>query len=132
MWDYPPYDYLSALDGILDSLRSIGYYEEMALFIDKSASLAKRSYPDHFCNLATLTVNGYRLNMLLGIGKTKEALVFVEQRQNEQLANAGIEGHEKQLEYDYFEVLTYFHAQQWNKANRSEEPTTELQSLIPI
>src|SRR3546814_15053653 len=27
MWNYPPYDSLSALYGFLDSFRSIGYYE---------------------------------------------------------------------------------------------------------
>src|SRR5690606_5449550 len=33
LWDYPPYDYLSALDGILDNLRSIQQYKEMDYFI---------------------------------------------------------------------------------------------------
>src|SRR5690606_39574614 len=28
------------------------------------------------------------------------------------------EGHENQLEHDYFEGLTYFHSQQWNQANK--------------
>ncbi len=118
IWDYPPYDYLSALDGILDSLRSIGYYQEMALFIDKAEALSNRSYPDHFTNLATRTVEMYRLNMLLGTGHIQGALLLVDRRLGEQPAAPVIEGHEKQLEYDYFEALTYFHSQQWSKANR--------------
>lgn len=118
MWDYPPYDYLSALDGILDSLRSIGYYEEMALFIDKAASLSERPYPDHFSNIAILTVKTYRLNMLLGTNNTEKALLLLDQYRGEPKAASVIDGHEKQLEYDYFEGLTYFHAQQWNKANK--------------
>ncbi len=118
MWDYPPYDYLSALDGILDSLRSIGYYREMASFIDKAASLANRSYPDHFSNLAMLTAKVYRLNMLLGTADIPEALQLLDGHRGEQQTAPAIEGHEKQLEYDYFKGLSYFHARQWNKANK--------------
>ncbi|WP_262250131.1 hypothetical protein [Parapedobacter soli] len=118
MWDYPPYDYLSALDGILDSLRSIGYYPEMELFIDKAASLSKRPYPDHFTNLAMLTVNTYRLNMLLGMGSIDEAAQLLNGLGGKVDDHTPIEGHEKQLEYDYFEGLTHFRAQQWNKANK--------------
>ncbi|MGV3762860.1 hypothetical protein [Parapedobacter sp.] len=131
MWDYPPYDYLSALDGILDSLRSIGYYEEMALFIDKATALSKRPYPDHFCHLATLTANVYRLNMLLGKGSIHKALAFV----NHQGATPALEGHEKQLEYDYFEGLTYFRSQQWNKANKCINlisATEKRHTLLPV
>src|SRR5690606_33025920 len=69
MWDYPPYDYLSALEGILDSLRSIGYYREMEGFVHKLSLLAERPYPEHFRNVATLTTAVYRLNMLLGAGR---------------------------------------------------------------
>jgi len=118
MWDYPPYDYLSALDGILDSLRSIGYYQEMAPFIDKAASLSTRPYPDHFSNLAKLTVKVYRLNMHLGTGDVSGAMRLLDGREGEHDAISPIEGHEKQLEYDYFEGLTYFHSQQWNRANK--------------
>jgi len=118
MWDYPPYDYLSALDGILDSLRSIGYYKEMVLFIDKAASLSARPYPDHFSNLAVLTAKVYRLNMYLGSGNIPDAMRLLDRREGGQSAPSTIEGHEKQLEYDYFEGLTYFHAQQWNQANK--------------
>lgn len=118
MWDYPPYDYLSALDGILDSLRSIGYYQEMALFIDKAASLCKRAYPDHFSNLAILTVKVYRLNMHLGTGNIPDAMRLLNQYHGEQQDISPIEGHEKQLEYHYFEGLAYFLSQQWNQANK--------------
>src|SRR5690606_13088971 len=48
MWDFPPYDYLSTLEGILDSLRGIGYYRVMQEFIEKAESLGKGEYPEHF------------------------------------------------------------------------------------
>lgn len=118
MWDYPPYDYLSALDGILDSLRSIRYHAEMGHFIDKLEKLSRRPYPDHFKNLAQLTVQAYRLNMLTGLGDIPAALKFHDTLKNEHLhmENAGI--HEKQLELLYFSGLAYFMANQWKKARK--------------
>lgn len=130
MWDYPPYDYLSALDGILDSLRSIGYYHEMALFIDKISPLSKRTYPDHFIKLAMLTSNVYRLSMFLGTGDIGKAKELLERHHDGRATPPVIEGHEKQLEYDFFAGLTYFQSQQWNKANKciNRLLTTERQS----
>lgn len=118
MWDYPPYDYLSALDGILDSLRSIGFYREMAHFINKTVALSERAYPDHFGSLATLTSLAYRLSMHLGMGDLREALLVLDKRNREPHHTAITESHEKQLEYLYFEGLTYFLSRQWNKANK--------------
>ncbi|SFC72561.1 hypothetical protein SAMN05421747_12144 [Parapedobacter composti] len=118
MWDYPPYDYLSALDGILDSLRSIGYYQEMVLFIDKVAMLAKRAYPDHFKSLAVLTFQVYKLNMHLGLGSYDTAVQWITANNGERHQLSIMNSHEKQLEYAYFEGLTYFVTKQWHKANR--------------
>ena len=118
MWDYPPYDYLSALEGILDSLRSIGFYQEMAHFIDKAMALSVRAYPDHFKSLATLTAQVYRLSMHLSIGNLQEALLLVDRYNSDRQPAPITDGHEKQLEYLYFEGLAYFLSQQWNKASK--------------
>ncbi len=118
MWDYPPYDYLSALNGILDSLRSIGYYKEMTLFIDKTTALSERTYPDHFKSLALLTAQVYRLNQHLGIGNIAEAMQLLSIFKDDREHTSITDGHEKQLEYLYFEGLTYFLSKQWHKANK--------------
>lgn len=118
MWDYPPYDYLSALDGILDSLRSIGFYREMAHFIDKTVMLSERAYPDHFRSLAILTAQVYRLSMYIGIGNLQEALLLLDKYSSERQHTAITDGHEKQLEYLYFEGLANFLSQQWNRTNK--------------
>ncbi|PPK99876.1 hypothetical protein [Parapedobacter indicus] len=117
MWDYPPYDYLSALDGILDSLRSIGYYQEMAPFIDRLATLSERAYPEHFKSVATLTTWVYQLNMLLGCKKYEMAAQLIGNLSNGDTQKA-VNGHEKQLEYYFFIALTYFMLQQWSKAKK--------------
>ncbi|SEL84515.1 hypothetical protein [Parapedobacter koreensis] len=118
MWNYPPYDYLSALDGILDSLRGIGYYREMAHFIDKIVALSKRTYPDHFRSLAGLTALAYRLSMYLGTGDVHEAMQLLDSSKHEKQQTSITDSHEKQLEYLYFEGLAYFLSQQWHDANR--------------
>ncbi|MFC3199311.1 hypothetical protein ACFOET_16940 [Parapedobacter deserti] len=118
MWDYPPYDYLSALDGILDSLRSIGYYQEMSPFIDKLTALSERAYPEHFKSVATLTAQVYRLNMVLGCkqyGMADQLLTDASVHVNGQRS---ITAHEKQLECYFFVALSHFMQQQWSKAKK--------------
>lgn len=121
MWDFPPYDYLSALDGILDSLRSIGYYWAMTPFIEKVFALGDGKYPEHFCSVAKLTANTYQLNMHLGTGKTSEALAFITQHRKEVSPTGGGE-QVTQLEFDFFESLTFFLSNQLGQANKSLNP----------
>ncbi len=107
MWEFPPYDYLSALDGILDSLRSIGYINEMNEFIKKTQELSLGPYPEHFRNVAQLTHAIYSLNYYL---RKKEFILAYEflQEIHCQLQTTIIEGHEKYLELQYFEAVVYF------------------------
>lgn len=118
MWDYPPYDYLSSLDGILDSLRSIGYYQEMAHFIDRLIVLAERPYPEHFKSVASLTAEVYRLNMAIGSKQYETAAQLLTNSSNENSQPNTVGGHEKQLEYYFFLALGYFILQRWASAKR--------------
>src|SRR5690606_33030143 len=118
MWDFPPYDYLSALDGILDSLRSIGYYHEMAPFIDRLSALSERAYPEHFKNVALLTTKVYRLNMLLGTKQYERAAEYLINSSSNGGVQKNVDGHEKQLEYYFFQALTHFLLQQRAKAKK--------------
>lgn len=133
MWDYPPYDYLSALDGILDSLRSIGYYEEMEGFIGKLDALSNRPYPEHFQNLASLTARAYRLNMLTGMQRSEAAVEFSDAFINDSRHHGATDGHEKQVEWLYFQAAAHFQLSQWTKARKllsrlmmMENPTVQL------
>ncbi|QNL49041.1 hypothetical protein H8S90_20170 [Olivibacter sp. SDN3] len=118
IWDFPPYDYLSALDGILDSLRSIGYYKEMAQFIDQTRALSNKMYPDHFKGLAQLIAQVYSLNMSIGMVNLNKAQQLLRIFRSEKPRIEVAEGHEKQLEYLYFEALTYFLMNQLHKASK--------------
>jgi hypothetical protein len=118
MWDYPPYDYLSALDGILDSLRSIGYYHEMPAFIDKLTTLSERPYPEHFKSVATLTAKVYQLNKFLGCKQYEMSAQFLRNLSPNWNPQKAVNGHEKQLEYYFFVALTHFTLQQWDKVKK--------------
>lgn len=118
MWDYPPYDYLSALDGILDSLRSIGYYEEMDKFIKKIQLLAERSYPEHFKSLAQLTADVYLLNRSVGTNDLEKAFTWIETFKNDRSHTITTQIHEKTLEIVFFTSLAYFLKQEWNIAQK--------------
>lgn len=77
LWTSPPYDYLSALEGILDSLRTIGYYHEMDYFLEKIKVLALNDYTEHFSSIAKQSLFLYTLNMLLGKKQYKDAAVYL-------------------------------------------------------
>src|SRR5690606_19789457 len=69
-------------------------------------------------SLAILTAQVYRMSMHLGIGNLQEALLLLDKHSNERKQVSITDGHEKQLEYLYFEGLAYVLSQQWNKANK--------------
>lgn len=118
MWDYPPYGYLSALDGILDSLRSIGYFREMSLFIGKAVALSNHDYPEHFSSLASVMANVYQLNQYIGLADLTAAAALVESIAGESQRAKNTEGHEKELEFHYFKGLFYFLKRQWSQSKR--------------
>lgn len=118
MWDYPPYDYLSALDGISDSLRSIGYYDEMAPFIEKIFKLAKNSYPEHFTRITALTADTYHLCMLIGQGKLQYAVRFIDSSEVAKDISNITTDLEKKLEFIYFQALLYFSLCRWQIAKQ--------------
>ncbi|QEC51329.1 hypothetical protein EDD80_101173 [Anseongella ginsenosidimutans] len=110
LWNYPPYDNLSALEGILNNLRSIKYYAEMDYYIRKLEQLGCRPYPEHFRNAVYQTLCLYRLNRSLGLKQYKSAL--------QQIRSIDLNKADKQLELLLFSALAYFHNQQYQQANK--------------
>lgn len=117
MWNFPPYDYLSALRGILDSLRTIGYYIEMDYFIDRVDKLSQAAYPEHFIHEAKQTYHVYRLNMLSQLRKDKEALQLVQSLKKQQLLKNNFYYREEHNALLFFTALVYFQQRKWSDAN---------------
>ncbi|RZM30126.1 MAG: hypothetical protein EOO88_02095 [Pedobacter sp.] len=118
LWSWPPYDYLSALDGILDSLRSIGYYEEMDFFIDKIRMLSTGNYPDHFIQAAIRTLLIYEFNAILGKKAYPEALTLIEKNKLSLPKGSQTINSDKHLELLFFLSASYFFNKDLQKANK--------------
>ena len=79
LWRYPPFNYFSALDGILDSLRTNRYFAEMGFYIEKLQQLDKARYPEYFRSLIRKTVLIYRLTILTGTAQIPAAITLIEE-----------------------------------------------------
>jgi hypothetical protein len=64
-WDWPPYDYLSTLKGIVSSLSEANQYNEMPYFLQKIELLLTNSYPEHFLTLCIYTRLLYKVEVLV-------------------------------------------------------------------
>ena len=118
MWNFPPYDYLSALRGILDSLRTIGYYVEMQYFIHRVDKLSQGAYPEHFIREASQTHHVYRLNMLTQLRKDEEALQLVLSLKKQQLLKNNFYYRDEHNALLFFTALAYFQQGRWSDANQ--------------
>lgn len=117
LWTYPPYDYLSALEGILDSLRTIGYYHEMDYFLEKAKALAFNNYPEHFTAMARQSLFLYTLNMLIGKQLYQDAAQFFRKIKSDLPGFDYSINNEKHLELLFFSALTFFLNKDMQKAN---------------
>ncbi|MVZ66236.1 hypothetical protein GQF61_10235 [Sphingobacterium sp. DK4209] len=109
MWNFPPYDYLSTLDGILNSLANMKQYTEMQAYIDKLSGLGKGDYTEHFHNLVHLSSACYQLQRLLGERKYKEAATFIQSAKENHL-HIHIGDVEKAMEWYFLQALTNFYS----------------------
>lgn len=115
--DFPPYDYLDMLSGILSSLQSIGYYQEMEYFTGKMAELATRKYPEHFLNMTQQTLALFEMNQLTGQKLFESAILFNKQNISAGRFNEMAISPEKYMEYLLQVTTAYFHLGSINKAN---------------
>lgn len=106
--DNPPLDYLSSLNGILDSLHVLGNFDEINFYIDKLKNLDKQDYPEHFRYLVRKTEAIYRLVILVGKNKFKTAKDYIESLESGLLSSYSMVNEEKQWELYFYCSLTYF------------------------
>ncbi|AHM63164.1 hypothetical protein D770_24595 [Flammeovirgaceae bacterium 311] len=118
IWNFPPYDYLSALEGILDSLRTIRYFNEMEYFINKVEKLLKQEYPEHFQANAKQIIYIYSLYVLVNQNKLYEAKQLVNFIPSVLLTNSNFSNYEKLMELHYYAALTFFYLKEFQKSNQ--------------
>lgn len=116
LWRQPPLDYHAALDGILDSLRTTGRYEEMAFYVDKLEQLDDNAYPEYFRYMVRKSVMIYQLALLMGTAEPLAAVRFIESSDPGQLKAYGMVDEEKQCELLFCFGLAYYKAGNFKKA----------------
>lgn len=118
LWENPPVDYLTALDGILDSLRANGYYEDMEFYISKMEQLNNHSYPEYFHFLIHKTVMIYKLVALIGNKRLDKAVHYIKESDVRLLKAYKLIDDEKQNELSFYISLIYFMARDFKKAHK--------------
>jgi len=116
--DNPPLDYLSTLNGILDSLHMLEHYEQLDLYIDKLMQIDKPDYPEYFRYQVRKTAVVYRLVLLLSRKACKEALAYIKTLEDDLLPAYHMVNEEKQWELYFYSSLSYFGLKDWKKAHQ--------------
>jgi hypothetical protein len=129
MWNFPPLDYFSSLDGILDSLRAVGKYDEMNFYIEKLINLDIGSYPEFFRFLIKKTVIIYQLTILISQNKVDEAVQLIGAMKPNLLNAYNMADDEKQSEMLFFISLTYFKAGNLKKAQKYISEITLIRKM---
>lgn len=118
LWSHPPLDYLSALDGILDSLRTIGYFEEIPFYLDKMNHLDAPFYPEYFRFMVRKSILIYRITIYTGDKDYKKAVEYVEKMDPVLLKAYRMVDDEKQNELLFALGLAYFGIKDFKKAQK--------------
>lgn len=118
LWSSPPSDYLSSLEGILDSLRAIKRYDEMLFFIEKTSCLDVPVYPEFFRLQARKIINIYQLIILISSNNFTGVLNFIKTISPALLKTNKIIIDEKQMELFFCCGLAYYKVKNFKKASK--------------
>ena len=115
--DHPPMDYLSSLNGTLDSLHTIGKFESIPSFSEKAGQLDQPLYPEYFRFQARKTVALYQLATLTAAGKFNEAVNYIKSFEPGFLKAYQMLDEERQWELYFYCSLAYFKIKELKKAH---------------
>jgi len=115
--DNPPLDYLSALNGIIDSLFMLGNRTEAAYYLAKINKLDQPLYPEFFRYLVRKTFYTQQILTLLQSGKPEEARQLVDSIPADIFDSYILVDEEKQSELYFYCSLAYFRLRNWHKAH---------------
>jgi tetratricopeptide (TPR) repeat protein len=111
-----PADYLSSLEGILDSLRTIRAYTEMPFYINKINSLFHVKNTEQFNQRIIKAAVTFQLNYLIGTNKFKEALEFTVYNNNLLFNETVITDYERHCELLFYCCLAHYGKGEFEKA----------------
>ena len=106
--DNPPLDYLSSLNGIVDSLRMLKNDSEVSYYLNKIKSLDQAFFPEFFRYLVRKTYCIQQIVTLLHSEKMGEAMAFVKDIPADVFGNYPMVDEEKQSELYFYCSLVHF------------------------
>ncbi|GAA5222354.1 hypothetical protein [Membranihabitans marinus] len=110
----PPYDYLTTLEGILDSLNTLGQYHEMDYYLTKITNIRKDQKHQHFIELCHQIVQNYRLLILLKKGNFEAGLKYFNDRETSKMNVSSYQNFHKS-EWLLYGSISYFKLKNWKK-----------------
>jgi len=116
--DHPPMDYFSALDGILDSLRSVRQYGQISIYIDKLQKLDTAALPEYFRFLLKKTIAIYSLSVFIGEADFTGAINYINAMNPQVLASYHLVHSEKQAELHFYCALAWFGKKDFKRAHK--------------
>ena len=117
-WRNPPQDYLSSLDGTLDSLRTIDAFDEMPFYIARLEQLDKEMYPEYFRFMVRKTIMIYHLIFLVNSKQYDKAIDYISQCDTMIIKSYSIVDEEKQNELLFCLALSFFKIRNFKKAQK--------------
>lgn len=115
-FQFPPVDYYSMLDGILDSLRMIDHYEEMDYFLKKLITLDRQEYPDYFRLLIKKTILITQLRIFSKEKNWTEAVNLFNTIDRNVIRQSTVISQQKQTELLFYISLTLYKSNRKNIA----------------
>ena len=127
--DHPPFDYLSGLNGILDSLHIQKNYKEIGFYINKVKLLDKPDYPEYFRYLVRKTIATYNLIVFIGTGNIDEAVDYIHSFESNLLTAYNMIEEERQWELYFYCSLAFFCKKDFKKAHKYISEVTRDQKM---
>ena len=129
--EYPPMDYYSTLEGILDSLRTDEQYSAMKQYIKKLNAIDLTDCPDYFCKLVRKTAAVYQLSWLTAESRIPEAMSLISSFDKNLFQPMHLLHDEKQWELFFYTSLAFFQNKEFKKAHQwIQHISTELSGFI--
>ncbi len=106
--DNPPQDYLSALQGIIESLRALGNQSEVGYYLEKVRLLDQNIYPEYFRYLVKKTFHTQHIITLLDNKEYEESKNAIENIPLDVFSSYYMVDEEKQSELYFYCSIVYF------------------------
>jgi len=116
--DNPPLDYFSALNGILDNLHVLGYYDQIPFYVSRVEQLDQPVYPPYFRNQVQKTAVIFQSVLWIQAGRYRSVVDLINEKGKEWRTTYNLVNEEKQWELLFYLALSFYHLRDPGKAHK--------------